>query len=136
MYHNILLCTDLTEKGKAVADKAWQLANQYDAKLSIIHVVERIPTYGYAGSTDLQAVSEQRAEKLLKKLAEILQVPPEHTYIAIGSAKQEILEVAQEISTDLIVLGGYGQGISQLLGSTASAVSHHAHCDVLHVRTD
>lgn len=135
MYHSILLCTDLGDYSAAIANKAWQLANQYDAKLSIVHVIESIPTYGYSGSVDLQALSEKHAEKLLQALAKELQVPPEQAFIAIGSPKQEILEIADEISADLIILGSHGRhGLGQLLGSTANAIAHHALCDVLHVR--
>ena len=136
MYHNILLCTDFGPHSQATAKKAWQLANQYDAKLHVIHVVEPIPTYGYAGSIDLQSLSEQQAEKLLKQLADDLQIPAEYAFIAVGSAKQEILDVAGEINADLIILGSHGHhGLARLLGSTANAIAHSAKCDVMHIRT-
>lgn len=135
MYHSILLCTDLDDKSTITANKAWELANQYDAKLSIVHVVEPIPTYGYSGSVDLQAISEKEAEKLLQSLAKELQIPPEHAFIANGSTTEEILDIANEVSADLIILGSHGRhGFGRLLGSTANAIAQHAQCDVLHVR--
>ena len=44
---------------------------------------------------------------------------------------------AEALHSDLIVVGTHGhRGIARLLGSTASAVSHNARCDVLTVRID
>jgi len=48
-----------------------------------------------------------------------------------------ILRFAREQDIDLIVVGSHGRhGIDVLLGSTANAVLHRAHCDVLAVRVD
>jgi universal stress protein A len=45
------------------------------------------------------------------------------------------VRIADENQADLIVVGSHGRhGIKMLLGSTANAVLHHAHCDVLAVR--
>jgi len=55
--------------------------------------------------------------------------------VEIGNPKAEIVRVASEKDIDLIVIGTHGRhGIGLLLGSTATGVIHHAHCDVLTVR--
>ena len=53
-----------------------------------------------------------------------------------GDAGTEILRMAKEISSDLIVMGTHGRtGLSRLLmGSVAEAVSRKAHCPVLTVK--
>jgi nucleotide-binding universal stress UspA family protein len=52
-----------------------------------------------------------------------------------GSTRREILRLAKELDTNLIVIGSHGrEGIQRLLGSTANAVLHGAPCDVLAVR--
>jgi len=53
-----------------------------------------------------------------------------------GDAGTEILRMAKEISSDVIVMGTHGRtGLSRLLmGSVAEAVSRKAHCPVLTVK--
>ena len=54
-----------------------------------------------------------------------------------GEAKQVILDEADRIDPDLIVLGSRGYGTFQrlLLGSVSNAVAQHAKCSVLIVRS-
>jgi universal stress protein A len=53
----------------------------------------------------------------------------------VGSPKTEILGLAEEKSTDLIVVGSHGRhGLGVLLGSTATSLLNHARCDILAVR--
>ncbi len=53
-----------------------------------------------------------------------------------GSPADVLLEVAQDFGADVIVVGSKGlTGAVRVLGSVASAVSHHAPCDVLIVHT-
>jgi nucleotide-binding universal stress UspA family protein len=53
-----------------------------------------------------------------------------------GPAVDEILDLAEEVGADLIVIGSRGLGaISRaLLGSVSESVVKHAHCPVLVVR--
>jgi universal stress protein A len=52
-----------------------------------------------------------------------------------GDAGDEIKQIANENNADLIVIGTHGRsGIKLLLGSTANAVLHGVHQDVLAVR--
>ena len=71
---------------------------------------------------------------LVQTFASKLDLPKEQVFIAAGLAEQEILDVAQEICADLIILGNHiHHGLAQLLGSTARAVSDKATCDVLNI---
>ncbi len=55
--------------------------------------------------------------------------------IGIGSAKDEILDYAEEINADLIVVGPHHPSTSTyLLGSTASAIVRHAKTSVFVIR--
>ena len=135
MYNHILLAADLTEHGQIAAQKAQELASRIDAKLSIIHIVEPIPAYGYPGLTDIESPRIDEAKKALSELSQTLNVPPENQHTKVGPTKIEILEMAESLSVDLIVVGTHGRhGLSLLLGSTANAILHGAKCDVLAVR--
>lgn len=135
MYQHILLAVDLTEISSLLVAKAKELADTFQAKLSVIHVVEPIPAYGYLGGMDLHSPRIEEAEKELAAFAEQYGIPQERRHVRLGPTKTEILEVAEEENVDLIVVGTHGRhGLSVLLGSTANAVLHGSQCDVLCIR--
>lgn len=140
-YQHILLAVDFFEQDNVVVDKANELANLYQAKLSLIHVVDAapVPDAGFGGevpySFDLATELMDMAKVKLTKLAAQLAIPQEAIWLETGSAKLEIIRVAQEQNVDLIVVGSHGRhGLALLLGSTANSILHHAQCDVLAVR--
>jgi len=140
-YQHILLAADFSDHGQAVAQKARLLANQHQAKLSIIHILDNLPiadsTYGpiIPFDMDLNDLLMTAAKKKLAELSKQLNVPEQQQYLEMGGAALEIVNVAEEHNVDLIVVGSHGRhGLSLLLGSTANSVLHHAKCDVLAVR--
>jgi len=136
-YNHILLATDFSEGTEYVAAKARELATQMDAKLTLLHVVEPLPGYGYAfiGSAEIETHIVEEAKKRIMRLGEKIAVDDQDQRIELGPTKIEITKVAKEINADLIVIGSHGRhGFARLLGSTANAVVHNAKCDVLTVR--
>lgn len=141
MYNHILLAADFSEHGEAVARKAKMLVEKYQARLSILHVVDNLPisdaSYGPIIPFDVDLTEElmNAGKQRLAKLGEELGVPAEQQFLEIGSPKIEIVRLAEENSVDLIVVGSHGRhGLALLLGSTANGVLHYAKCDVLAVR--
>lgn len=139
-YKHILLAADFSDHGKQVTNKAVELAQANQAKLSIVHVVENLPitdaAYGpIPFDVDLTQEWLDASKQRLKNLGEKLSIPEQRQWLEMGSAKLEIVRVAEENGVDLIVVGSHGRhGLALLLGSTANGVLHHAKCDVLAVR--
>ena len=140
-YKHILLAVDFYENSETVTNKAEDLAKKYQAKLSIVHVVDSLPITDAGYGTDIPFNMDLTAELMagaktrLVKLAERLGVPEDRLYLEMGSPKTEIIRIAEEKKVDLIVIGSHGRhGLGLLLGSTANGVLHHASCDVLAVR--
>jgi len=140
-YRHILLATDFSEHSEQVAGRARDLAQKYQAELSLLHVVENLPigdaAYGPIVPFDIDLTEQlvESAQKRMTKLAESIGVPESRQWVEIGSPKVEIIRLAEEHHADLIIVGSHGRhGIGLLLGSTASSVIHHAKCDVLAVR--
>ena len=140
-YQHILLAVDYSEHGDYVAVKARSLANKYQAKLSIIHVLDNIPmpdtNYGAVVPLDQDSSYDLlEAEKAkLMQLGDQLDVDPANRWLVWGVPKQEIIQIADQEQVDLIVVGSHGRhGLALLLGSTANSVLHYAKCDVLAVR--
>lgn len=140
-YQHILMATDFSEGDPDVGQRALELSKHYQARLTLLHVVEHFPvvdsTYGPIMPFEIDlteqmiAAARTRMETLGKRLA----VAEEHRLVEVGSPKFEIVRVAEEQGVDLIVVGSHGRhGVGLLLGSTTSSVIHHAPCDVLAVR--
>lgn len=139
-YTHILLAVDFSPSTEQTGRRAVDLAGRYGARLSLIHVVEYLPIAldGEPILPPMVGVEEQLMEiarKHLVQLAANLGVNDAARYVELGSTKLEILRVAEAQGVDLIVVGSHGRhGLARLLGSTAGAVLHGAHCDVLAVR--
>jgi len=139
IYNNILVAIDLNEEAEKVAQKAYQISLKTGAKLTFIHVTEPL-SYAYGGDIpmDLSAIQKQLQEHAEKRMTEFVQ---QHGFndaeqlLASGHIETEVHRVANELSTDLIVVGSHGRhGLALLLGSTSNGILHGATCDVLAVR--
>ena len=139
-YKHILVALDLSNEARQVAERAQELAAHYDARLSLIHVVEpMIVDNSYDLMTSLPAELDDtllvRAKTFLGKIAEQLNLAQAEQIVTLGSTRSEIFRVAQEQAIDLIVIGSHGRhGVGLLLGSTANAILHGTPCDVHAVR--
>lgn len=140
-YQHILLAVDFSDHDGAVARRAKDLAEKYQAKLSVIHVLDNIPMpdtgYGTVIALDKDSGYELlEAEKAkLRQRAEQLAVAQDNRWMIWGTPKQEIVLLAARERVDLIVVGSHGRhGLSLLLGATANSVLHYANCDVMAIR--
>jgi len=139
----ILVPTDFSRKSAKALRYAVSLARQFDAAITLVHVVE--PSYGptdFGGSPASPPVSEKqrtsRAKSKLGVLGRRLLGPCRivETVIRNGLAFFEITEAAKALSADLIIIGTHGySGLTRtIVGSTAEKVVRHAPCPVLVVR--
>lgn len=140
-YQHVLLAVDYTKHSVYVAEKARVLANKYQAKLSVIHVLDNIPmpdtNYGTVIALDQIAPDELlEAEKIkFMELGDQLAIDVVNRWMVWGIPTQEIINIADQEQVDLIIVGSHGRhGLALLLGSTANSVLHHAKCDVMAVR--
>lgn len=140
-YRHILLAVDFSDHGRQAVERGQGLARRYGAELSLVHVMEYLPVmdsaFGPIAPYDVDLTDQliEAARKHLGDLGAELGIPEARRWLEMGSAKTEIIRIAQEQDVDLIVVGSHGRhGLGLLLGSTASSVIHHAKCDVLAVR--
>jgi len=137
-YRKILVVVDLMDESELVAQHAQAIATA-GSRLQLLHVVEYVPVEPM-GETLLPAVQIeeeliQRARTRLEELAQRLGLVNCECFVEAGNIKAEILRVAQEQGSDLIVLGSRERhGLAILLNFTEDTVLHSAPCDVLAVR--
>ncbi len=139
-YNRILVAVDLSREANLVVTRASELAQLYGATLTLIHVVEPLIAMNEYDLTpvlplEIEKTLEQRAKNFLDSLASDMGLSGVETIVSIGAPKREILDYAKDHQIDLIVIGAHGRhGIATLLGSTANAILHGTHCDVLCAR--
>jgi universal stress protein A len=139
-YTHLLVAVDFSGGTNTVIETAMSLAGLYQARLSLIHIVEFAQVdlsneLVMPQELELDRELEQLTEQRLLALSEKYGLADSRRIVRHGSTRREILAVAVEEKVDLIVIGSHGRhGIQLLLGSSANAVLHGAPCDVLAVR--
>jgi len=133
----ILLATDLSPESWNAAAHAVSLAQEFQARLVILHVVREPKPGDLITANDVAASSEKLMRGYLPSDAE-LWCKPEYL-VAEGDTAVKILEIAKERESDLIVLGvrpesGVPGAATHLPIATAHKVVSHAPCPVLTIR--
>jgi universal stress protein A len=133
-----LVATDLRNDYFPVVRKALEIAKLSNAKLSVVNVIPAVPYYMGSGIVnDIEETLEKQSQQRLEQVKKLVDVPAEY-YIRNGSAKIEIVKLAEELNVDIIVIGRHDshRAVELLVGSTAVGVLHRAECDVLIVRVN
>jgi nucleotide-binding universal stress UspA family protein len=129
----ILFCTDFSEDSPRALEYALSIAMQYSADLSLLHVLENLGT-----TVDLKRQEQNAMESLQHDLPEEASQWASITPIVrAGNAYQEIIRYAEEMKSDVIVMGVRGRKPIDLalFGSTTHRVIQLGPCPVLVVRT-
>jgi universal stress protein A len=138
-YQRLLLVVDLSEDSVVIGRRAVALARLFGARVDLLHVFEFVPVEPM-GETLMPAVEIEeelleRAKQRLGELADELGLGDADLFVEAGNVKSEILRVARERHTDLIVIGSRERhGMSILVNLTEDTVLHGSPCDVLAVR--
>lgn len=128
---NVLYAANFTDASLRVAPVAIDLAEEFGARLTLIHVLENYSILDAKSRPIEDAVRQLQA--LVPKNA-VAYVP--EVIIEFGSPWQAIVNKAAERDADLIVLGAQaGSGTTHLPWSTVHQVVARATCPVLTVRT-
>jgi nucleotide-binding universal stress UspA family protein len=134
----ILYATDLTSESQVAAEYAVSLAQEFQARLVLLHVVPEQSANDLVMGSDVV----QSTKKMLQKL-----VPDEaktwsktEYYVERGNPAEKILELAQLRESDIIVLGvkpehGIPGAATHLPITTVHKVVSRATCPVLTVRS-
>jgi nucleotide-binding universal stress UspA family protein len=139
----ILVATDFSECSGVAFQSAAQLAQTFEAKIILLHVVSLkhvavLTEYlGQDADTLVPDLRERAQHHLTKFMAHWPAGKVEvETMVAVGTPFQEIAVIARELAVDLVVLGGYGRAgggpIEEIFfGSTAEKVVRLLPCPVL-----
>jgi len=127
----ILFCADFSENSERALNYAISATAEYDAELTLLHVLEGVPSP--AKTEEAIAAATERLDKL---------IPPEgrknvkiKTAVRIGKPYWQIIQLALEAQIDLVTMGVRGRGALDLavFGSTTYRVIQLGSCPVLAV---
>lgn len=132
----ILHPTDFSPHSEYAYKLAASLARDLNAKLILLHVGEPGIDYGEIITELAWEDHRKRAEEAMRKMMSPTPPVSIEKRIEQGSPGEKIVRVAEETSTDLIVMGTHGRtGLGRLLlGSVAEQVMRKAPCPVMTVR--
>ncbi len=128
----ILFCTDFSENSERALNYAISATEEYDAELTLLHVLEEVPSP--AKTEKAIAAATEQLDKL---------IPPERrkslkikTAVRIGKPYRQIIQFAEEEQIDMVAMGVHGRGSLDLavFGSTTYRVMQLGPCPVLAVR--
>ena len=146
MFQSIVVGTDGSDTAREAVRQATDLAGRLGASIHLVSAYEPVPEgrlreerqevpedlqWMVNPREDVASTLEEAAEQLKEAGVEV------DTHAREGDPADAILDVAEEKSADLIVVGNKGMTGAKrfLLGSVPNKVSHHAPCSVMIIRT-
>jgi nucleotide-binding universal stress UspA family protein len=125
----ILACTDFSENSKRALDEAFFLAAEYSSELVLVHVLENIP-HSTAREEAIATATDR-----LKGLIPLKEhdVGRHKTIVRVGKPYKQIIALAGETQSDLVIMAVRGAGAMDLsvFGSTSHRVIQLGPCPVL-----
>lgn len=144
MGQHVLVPVDGSEEAEQALEYA--LTERPDPRVTLLHVVNPVSTFGYADDDYFDVESYQgearrqreRGEQLLEEYREAAadRGITVETAIRTGSPAREILAAVEELGVDHVVMGSRGRsGVGRVLfGSVAESVTRRASVPVTVVR--
>lgn len=132
---SIVVGTDGTETAERAVDRAGAIARAFGATVHVVSAYsdDRTEFVG-AGRQGDRAHAQQHVDRAQERLAK--QGVESEAHVSNREAGRALVAVADEQRAEMIVVGNRGMsGAKRVLGSVPNYVSHHAHCDVVIVRT-
>ena len=146
----ILVATDGTKHGDSALEMLRRFNLGASDEIRVISVVDMavplaIDVYGgyLPDTTELEKAARENATRVLDTAISTVKeisggrVSAVSGDLLYGSPESRIVEAAEQMHADLIIVGshGYNRWERLLLGSVSDSVIHHAPCSVLVVRT-
>ena len=140
-FARVVCAVDFSAPSLAALPLALSIAEEADAHLTLLHVIEMPPELHTPPQPPDYDVAPIRAEAEAACLTRLAALIPEHareyctidTAVLEGGVSRQLLRMAADRQADLIVLGVHGRNAFDLafFGSNSKDVIRQAHCPVL-----
>ncbi len=143
MSDKIVVGTDGSETADRALSEAVRLAKALDAELHVVTAYKPLRGAKIAGAPEGAAkvwapLPDSQAQSVIDEAASRVRMSglEPHTHMLDRDPGDALLEVAQEVGAEMIVVGNRGMsGAGRVLGSVPNKVSHAARCNVMIVST-
>ncbi len=140
----VLLATDGSKHAEAAARLLAKLPHDERLELTVIAVTPSVEIHGSVEVVDwMRRNSQAEGDRALENCRRVERYftgadAAVHNLVVEGHAGQEIIDHAESLDADLIVVGSVGANLISrvMLGSVSDFVATHARCSVLVVRPD
>jgi len=124
----ILFCTDFSENSRRALDYALSSAAEYDAELTLVHVLENASP---SASNEAIAKATEQLDNLIP--LEMRKAGRVKTQVCIGEPYEQIIRITLEAQTEMVVMAVRGRSALDLavFGSTTHRVVQLGPCPVL-----
>ncbi len=131
---HIVFATDFTTNSRTALPYALSLAQEHQASLTLLHVVENTEDLSTETITHLRQFFTERLSGMLPPGSDLWCYP--EFLVSFGPSVDRILEACQSVEADLLVLGirGGGAAVGHLPHANAYRIVCQAACPVLTVR--
>lgn len=140
-YQHILFATDLTAESDLLLKKASEFAKQYQAKLSIVHVLQQnafirgATEFVIPPDSGFETVLTEQVGKVLTQQAQSVGIKQENQWLLVGSIKQEVLDLIAKQKVDCLAVGAHEHhGLAVLFGTATDQFMMALPCDILALR--
>lgn len=144
MFKNILIPVDGSPTALLAIDKGVAIAEVFNSTVTLIHVIDPYAfsglgndfSYGQAEYLESATREGHTAIAAARQAFEARSIPVNGSVVEGSAIYQAILDAAELVGADLVVMGSHGRrGLEKLvLGSVTAQVLSHAHLCVLVVR--
>ncbi len=137
-YRKILVAID-REQTSDVIEKAIQIAGGDRSKIYLIHInapliLDDMINGEITFPIELEEELLNSTQSWLKGIANQYQIPEQNCLLSEGDTSDGIIENANDIECDLIVVGNHEKhGLLRLFGSLTDSILHRIKCDLLAV---
>lgn len=144
-YQNIVVAVDFSLYSKHACKRAIELANYYQASLTLLNVVPEVLAYTLYGDpvgynvVDLDIIKDQNKKNIdaaqfqMKAFVNDLDTNfPIETKVICGEINYGVVSFLEAQHIDLAIFGAKKKkGINKLLGSVPHYVQNHSRCEIL-----
>lgn len=137
MFERIVVAIDGSPQSSKTIPVALDLAQKYSSSVAVVHVREHTRYEGSDVDMGPPIPAQELVDEVVRTFRQAgVDARGELRRVSAGDTPEQIVAIADEFDSSLIVMGtrGMTEWRSLLLGGVANKVVHHAHCPVLLVR--
>ncbi len=133
--HNVLCAVDLSHHSRNTVSRAAQMAAEFGARLTLVHITAGVKMYGPGGSHVLPEWKKELVGYATKEIAKIQEDVGTQADVIIdsGDVHELLNRAAEQAKSDLLVIGHMPSGGHLGANGSGYAIIREAHVPVLSV---